>query len=421
MWSIRRTRRPAPGARPRGESGQILVIFAGGLILIIAVAALVFDTGQSLVDRRTQQNAADAAALAGARYLPTVSGTYQGLCDDRSPSQKVDNNLKHVSAACDVAEAYVAADNLGDAVVTVKYPPGPESNFSGQTQYIQVTIDSTRPSIFSGLLGLASHHTGALAVARNSSNNALPFSLLSLDPCGTSSITGNGVVEVGGAIHVDSECSPGLMINGNGGGQASSCDAVAGVVDQHNNFNCPEPTPVQVSGDPLVGLATPPEPTTLGRVVRVAGTGNVPNSCPVAGSDFATFKANPQTCRFSGGSVGSSTYRLYPGYYPGGISVQTGTTLYLEPGIYWIGGGGFSMTQGTVIAVDAGGTTLATADGGVLLYNSEDVLFHDQCAADPIFNVGCYGALNFNGTTVSVQLRGIQTTLWKNMVIFQDR
>lgn len=400
------------------------MIFAGGLVAIIAVAALVFDTGQSLVDRRTQQNAADAAALAGARYLPIVTGQYQGLCSDLSAGQRANANMKHVTAACEVAEAYLAADGPANAAITVKYPPGPETQFSGQTQNIEVIVDSTRPSVFSGILGLTSHHTGALAVARNSSNNALPFSLLSLDPCGTSKITGGGGVVVGGAIHVDSACAPGLMINGNGSGQASSCDSVSGVVDQHGNFDCPEPSPIQVSGDPLVGLATPPEPTILGRVEVDAGSGSVPGNCPVAGSDLATFKANPQTCQFQGGGVNNTKYRLYPGYYPGGIVVNSETvTLYLEPGIYWIGGGGISMTKGTLIAVDSGGTAFATdaGGGGVLIYNSEDSLFSDQCEADPSYNAGCFGGLQFNGNTVSLQLRGIATTLWENMVIFQDR
>ena len=56
----------------RAERGQILVIFAGGFLMICLIAALVFDVGQNLLDRRTEQNAADAAALAGARYFPAA-------------------------------------------------------------------------------------------------------------------------------------------------------------------------------------------------------------------------------------------------------------------------------------------------------------------------------------------------------------
>jgi Flp pilus assembly protein TadG len=47
------------------ERGQVLVLFAGGLVALLIVAALAFDVGMMLVERRDQQNAADAAALAG--------------------------------------------------------------------------------------------------------------------------------------------------------------------------------------------------------------------------------------------------------------------------------------------------------------------------------------------------------------------
>ena len=55
----------------RRERGQILVLFAGAIVVLLIVAALAFDVGMILVERRDQQNAADAAALAGARYVLT--------------------------------------------------------------------------------------------------------------------------------------------------------------------------------------------------------------------------------------------------------------------------------------------------------------------------------------------------------------
>ncbi|HLZ28957.1 MAG TPA: pilus assembly protein TadG-related protein [Chloroflexota bacterium] len=51
------------------QSGQILVLFALGLLAITAMVGLVVDGGDIYVQRRTAQNAADAAALAGARAL----------------------------------------------------------------------------------------------------------------------------------------------------------------------------------------------------------------------------------------------------------------------------------------------------------------------------------------------------------------
>ena len=43
--------------------------FAGSVLVLLTVAALAFDVGMMLLERRDEQNAADAAALAGARYV----------------------------------------------------------------------------------------------------------------------------------------------------------------------------------------------------------------------------------------------------------------------------------------------------------------------------------------------------------------
>ena len=58
-----------PTARQRDESGQAIVIFAGGLIAILAVLALVIDTGNVWANQRMVQNGSDAAAEAGAIVL----------------------------------------------------------------------------------------------------------------------------------------------------------------------------------------------------------------------------------------------------------------------------------------------------------------------------------------------------------------
>ena len=80
----------------RDERGQTLAIFAFGLIGILAVAALVFDVGQNLFDRRKQQDVADSAALAAARWLTTTNckaapsvANCPGSCDGSSQSSGV--------------------------------------------------------------------------------------------------------------------------------------------------------------------------------------------------------------------------------------------------------------------------------------------------------------------------------------------
>lgn len=70
---IRRTKearamRLAHGAR-RQEHGQILAMFAGGLVLLILVTGLVIDGGNVFLQRRDSQNSADLGAMAGTKRL----------------------------------------------------------------------------------------------------------------------------------------------------------------------------------------------------------------------------------------------------------------------------------------------------------------------------------------------------------------
>jgi len=55
--------------RVRGETGQVLVIFALSLVMLMAVAGLAFDIGRFYGERRFLQNTADAGALAIANAL----------------------------------------------------------------------------------------------------------------------------------------------------------------------------------------------------------------------------------------------------------------------------------------------------------------------------------------------------------------
>src|SRR4051794_13084268 len=73
---MHRARPSTPAMDRRGrESGQVLVIFALALIAIVAMTGLVLDGGSTFVQRRDQQNVADAAALAAAYAYATTGST----------------------------------------------------------------------------------------------------------------------------------------------------------------------------------------------------------------------------------------------------------------------------------------------------------------------------------------------------------
>ena len=53
------------------EKGQSLVLVAGALVVLVMFVAIAVDLGSAYYARRTAQNAADGAAVAGASRLAT--------------------------------------------------------------------------------------------------------------------------------------------------------------------------------------------------------------------------------------------------------------------------------------------------------------------------------------------------------------
>jgi hypothetical protein len=396
------------------EQGQILVLLAGGLVALCVIAALVFDVGQNLLDRRSEQNASDAAALAGARYIVGAGYTFHGGCSTPHAG------LPAIEAACDVAGEHGYVDGQDARTVRVDLPPIAPSTKAGLPGHIEVTIGSTRPSIFLGVLGITEQQTGAMGVAKNGGDIALPYSLLALDPngCGTNKINGapGTNVTTDGTVHIDSDCpTDALLLSGNGVLTAPQCDVVGQIQTSGGAVNnCTSaPSGVLVSGDPLRDLAVPDKPGLPVAVQPIdAIPGPIPDACP-GGASPAT-DATPAVCSFSKPTMAGMTYRIFPGNYPGGIEV-TRATVYMDPGIYWIGGGGIEIRStggdhGALITKAAGDNTGTNPTGGVLIYNTTD-------AAG-----GGYGPIHLNGGDGStLALRPIESGLYEGMVIFVDR
>ena len=89
------------------EHAQMLPIVVIGLIVMIAMAALILDGGALMLNRRSAQNAADAGALAGARVLckePTTNQTniYNAI-------YKYTTTENHAI----IVDRYVTAENVG--------------------------------------------------------------------------------------------------------------------------------------------------------------------------------------------------------------------------------------------------------------------------------------------------------------------
>lgn len=143
-------RRPtAPTERRGSERGQLLVIFALAMVALIGMVGLIIDGGDTALQRRDQQNVADAAAMA-AGYAHV-------------------NDMDETAAAHAVAATNGYVDGTGNTSVTV--------SIGSNT----ITVDVTRPhrNYFSGVMGFSSWPVSTtatvLAGVPNGAYGAMPI------------------------------------------------------------------------------------------------------------------------------------------------------------------------------------------------------------------------------------------------------
>jgi hypothetical protein len=404
-------RRPFPRS---AEDGQVLVLFAGGLIALLVIAALAFDAGMMLVERRDEQNAADAAALAGARYVLT-------------------DPVAAESAAREIAQVNGFDDADSDENVYVYMPPI-HGAYAGYDGFIEVQIEATRPSIFGGIIGKAAWPVGAYAVATNKQNLSFPFSMLALNEtaCKAIQVSGTGVIEAHANIQSNSDgtdCTGDPVSFSRTGGSTinvyaddATCRAVGDIQDQGSgSMTCTTTEGSFALPDPLRNLPAPTMPA-LAPPMLYADTGTAPanpKNCP--GGTPAPSAVSPVTCKLAPtGAYSGLAWILYPGLYPGGLEITADTTAYLMPGIYWIGGGGVRVATGgsiVTIATEADAdpdVSLATWGGGIMIYNSQ----LPASAGGPIVLDGSAATMKLKAFHVPA---GDPDEIYNNIVIFQDR
>ncbi|MEW5991740.1 MAG: pilus assembly protein TadG-related protein [Chloroflexota bacterium] len=143
-------RRPTlPSERHESERGQLLALFALAMIAMIAMVGLIIDGGDTALQRRDQQNVADAAAMAaGYAYV---------------------NDMDETAAAQSVAASNGYVHGTDNTTVTVTV---------GVTS---ITVAVTRPhrNYFSGIVGFSSWDVTAEATVQagvpNGAYGAMPL------------------------------------------------------------------------------------------------------------------------------------------------------------------------------------------------------------------------------------------------------
>jgi Flp pilus assembly protein TadG len=312
----------------KSESGQVMVLAAGAMLLIIGMAALAVDFGSLYATRRNMQTAADAAAIAGANALETNCGTTAD-CD----CSKV--------TACTNSGADVATLNgytnggANSTTVTVGPPTTAPDNVTGGT-FVQATVSQAVPTYFMRALGFPTVNVSATAIA----------GFAPVGPCMTSTDkTDSHTIEVSGSASVDTACeiidessnSDGLDTSGGAIVDASAIALVATSWSGDDGHVTPKPsTKSAIPANPYADLVPPSQCSPSG-------------GCNAA-CDQTGFKA----------VLGSTAS---PGVYCQGIVVPAGASLSLRPGTYILVGGNGDMVSGSGFMTGSGVTFYNTYSG----------------------------------------------------------
>lgn len=425
----RRLRPPSP------ERGQVLIIFALSLIVLLAIAALVVDLGFVVMERRHEQDAADPGALAAARYIQPTADT--GKMTEAACFYARQNGYFPDATANSGSTGCVPANDPSGTTLTVNYPPSRSAGgYAGRYGYVEVVLSKVLKSFFASIIGMPNITVATSAVAAFDQGTSGSSSLIALNPtqCSSAKIHGGGsggnvsifpaagVTAPGGYVQVNSNCTNGGAIDnicatGSGSGGAGALTLSGGInfsapavfVDgtcaqngSSGTFSGPGGTPAQLHegaafvGDILAGLLPPPF--------------GAPTVCP-DGLTMGT-AAVPATCTLK------NTVTMTPGTYYGGWKISTpGASVTMLPGIYTIAGGGIT---------DQGGT-LTSAGGQVLIYGTDDPQFAAACKAGTVTGISCQGVIKLNGGS-TINLTGLDASTcaaisacqYAGLLIWQD-
>jgi len=346
------------------RTGAIAALVAVCLIVLLAFVAIAIDGGGLLEERRQAQATADAAAMAAAEDLFLNYPKNKGL----------DTGGNAVTKALAIAAANGFTNDGAKSIVTVRTSPqtysgGPNQGTQLPTGYAEVTVQYNQPRYFSAVIGTGAISVNARAVGRGKWEPAfVGIHVLDLHQKGSLNATGTGSVTVtGGAKVIVNSDDPAAAITNGGTITSAETDITGGV---------------NVTGGKGgfyggVNLGTPPQPDPLR---------NLPEPDPLSMTEQSKNKV-----QYSNGN-----HTLYPGVYHGGINISGKGSATLMPGVYYMDGGGFSMSgQGNLSAA------------GVMIFNAP------QSNSDVISITG--------SDSGSIFISPPSSGLYEGMTLFQER
>lgn len=301
----------------RSENGQILVLAALALMLLLAFVALATDVGLLFRAKRNAQIAADAAAVAGA-----LDWKYNGAVASAQ------------AAGIAAATSNGITNGTDGAVVTISAPPVDGPN-AGSLGFVEAVVTQPNPTVLLRLFGHSSVDVAARAVAGAGTTKGC---IWALGKTGTDiPITGSGGINVPTCgIYDNSSSARALTLTGSANINANSIGIVGGYSTVGSGaINICNPTCTEAA--PTTGMAPVASPITL-------TPPNIPTSSATCSGSG---------CNFS--CTGSTNCTVPPGTYTSITNTGSGT-ITLSSGNYVVtgsiqntGSGGINLGSGNYI------------------------------------------------------------------------
>jgi Flp pilus assembly protein TadG len=355
------------------QRGQVLILFALAVPIVLGFAGLAIDIGVLLSNRTSQQRGADAAALAAAvTWYANSSATQAALTAD--------------------AIEYAQKNGYPSADVAVDFPSQCGRQTVKYSKCVGVTITQTKPTYLLGILGIDDGTVRARGVAAITDVDK-NYALIVLNPtaCNAYNHTSSSTLTItGGGAIIDSDgsdCSGDDVSAYQAGGSIVTADDCfteddgtqipcpleynkdGGWVTENNATTSPAPTAANPIPDPLAGLVEPVP----------CQSPNVPVGCIARSPDSVGTVNNPKVTKFEGNEV----VTLHPGTYYGGLKIGGNAAITFAPGLYVLAGGcgptgcnglggGLEKTTAAAEIHGTGVTLFITRDPGANSPNSRE-------------------------------------------------
>ena len=340
------------------EAGQSVILVAISIALLCGVAALVADVGMVSVSQGQLQNAADAAALAAARDLPTAA------------------------TAKTTAKTYAGYNGVAAADTTATTP------YKGNANRIEVVCKETVNYTFARIIGLNSTVVTARAVAEKSGGGGGCFGYAVFSG-GNSLLLGmySSALNITGSVHSNYS----LMITG-------SSQTITGNAEAVTSLNC------YVSSITIGGVAQ-------GASIDIQGsTINVPNrvTSPAAFITMPDFSAEVKTEATAAGNASTGNKTFY------GTNFNVDSSFYVDGNVQvaastFAGQGTICATKdinmsGSMLEANAGTAVCLYSTGGNISLSTSGLTINGTLYA-PNGKIGIYASnINIYGRVIAKEI-----------------